>query len=124
MRNSQIIRSRSYRKDRDDYGSERRDYRDRYERDDHCSERRDYRDQYERGDRSSERSDYNKDNNRRGRQRHIDDSEQQYNGGGSRDRYEQDYGVEYGRKRSRYESSRRTPGIYSFLSPFGLFVFF
>lgn len=122
MRNSQTVRSRSYRNERDDRGSERRDYRGRYERGDRRSERREYRDQYVRDDRSSERSDYNKDNNRRAKQRHVDDSEEQYNGGGSRDRYEQEYGVEYGRKRSRYESSKRTPGMCSFLSPSGLCV--
>lgn len=110
MRSPKSVRYRSSRSDRDDPGSERRDYRDRSERDDRSSERRDYRDRYERDNHSSERSDY-RDNNRRERQRHRNDGKEQYNERESRDRYERDYGGEHGRKRGRYESSRRGPGM-------------
>ncbi|KAL6186353.1 hypothetical protein ACLB2K_042473 [Fragaria x ananassa] len=83
---------------RDDRGSERRDYRGRSDRDDHDSERRDYQDS-SRGDSWRERKRYGSDN-------------KDYNGRREeRDRYEQDYGGEYERKRGRYEGSRRTPGL-------------
>ncbi|XP_048327185.1 uncharacterized protein LOC125421765 [Ziziphus jujuba] len=66
--------------------------------DDRSSERRDYGDRCKRYNCSSERSDY-RGNNRGERQRHRDDGKEQC----------YDYDGEYGRKRSRYESSKRGP---------------
>ncbi|XP_015894382.1 pre-mRNA-splicing factor ATP-dependent RNA helicase DEAH7 [Ziziphus jujuba] len=111
MRSLDSVRYRSSRSDRDDPRSERRDYRDHSERDDRSSERKDYRDRYERDSRGSERSDY-RDSSRRERRRCSDGGKEQYHDREARDRYEQDYGGEYGRKRSRYESSRRGSGKY------------
>ncbi|KAK9267827.1 hypothetical protein L1049_010263 [Liquidambar formosana] len=79
-------------------GSSRSDWSrsSRYDRDDRGSERRDFKD-----DSRSE--------SRRVRQRRSNDSKDQYHRGEARGRYEKDYSAEYRRKRSEYESPRRTP---------------
>ncbi|KAG5237314.1 pre-mRNA-splicing factor ATP-dependent RNA helicase [Salix suchowensis] len=51
-----------------------------------------------------------RDEGRRGRDRHSSDREERYRGREAHGRYEQDYDGDHGRKRSRYEGSRRTPG--------------
>lgn len=66
-----------------------------YERDDREHERRDYRD-YSRSERSARHS------------RSVD--RENYHRREARDRHDQDSDGEYGRKRSRHEGSRRTPG--------------
>lgn len=68
-----------------------------YDRDNQDIERRDYRD-----DSRSER--------RRVSHRHSVDREN-YHRREARGQHDQDYDREYGRKRSRYEGSRRTPGM-------------
>ncbi|KAJ9709800.1 hypothetical protein PVL29_001318 [Vitis rotundifolia] len=68
---------------------------------------------YERDNRSSERRDYKDDSrseNRRVRHRYDYDDREQNRGGEARGRYAQEYNGQYGRKRSKYEVSRRTPG--------------
>lgn len=68
---------------------------------------------YDRDDRSSERRDVKDDTrseSRRVKHRHSDDRKDNYYRREARGRYDQDYDGEYGRKRSRYEGSRRTPG--------------
>ncbi|CAK7326056.1 unnamed protein product [Dovyalis caffra] len=75
------VRSRSPRSERDDRGRDRRGLKD------------DARDE-----------------SRRGRDRHSSDREERYHGREARGWYEQEYDGDYGRKRSRHEGSRRTPG--------------
>ncbi|KAJ7945536.1 Pre-mRNA-splicing factor ATP-dependent RNA helicase [Quillaja saponaria] len=68
---------------------------------------------YDRDDRRSDRRDSwhdTRSESRSSRHRTSGDSRDQYQGRDSRGRYDRDYGREYDRKRSRYESSRRTPG--------------
>ncbi|PON82826.1 DNA helicase, ATP-dependent [Trema orientale] len=108
---SQSIRSRSPRYDRDDHVRERRDYRG--DKDDRGSGRGEYRDHYDRDDRRGGRRDYKDDaraDNRRVRQGHSNGSKDQYYGRESCDRDEPGYGGDYGRKRSRYDSSKRGSG--------------
>lgn len=67
----------------------------------------------ERDDRGRDRKGHKddaRDESRRGRDRHSSDREERYRGREARGRYEQEYDGDYGRKRSRYEGSRRTPG--------------
>ncbi|XP_023547917.1 pre-mRNA-splicing factor ATP-dependent RNA helicase DEAH7 [Cucurbita pepo subsp. pepo] len=74
----------------------------------HMSRYRSPRQDYDNHDR--ERKDFDNDgrsNNRRARHGHNYDGDEPYYG---RSRYQKDYGREHERKRSRYESSRRTPG--------------
>lgn len=93
---SQSVRSRSS-YNRDDRGSERRDYKGRSDREDH-DERIDYQDS-SRGDSWRER------------QRYGSNSKDYYGRRAEHGRYEQGYGGEYERKRSKYEGSKRTPGM-------------
>lgn len=68
----------------------------------------------ERDDRGRDRKGHKddaRDESRRGRDRHSIDREERYRGREARGRYEQEYDGDYGRKRSRYEGSRRTPGM-------------
>ncbi|PON82823.1 DNA helicase, ATP-dependent [Trema orientale] len=125
---SQSFRSRSPRYNRDNHVHERRDYRDdkddrdserkecKDDREDCGNERREYKDHYDRDDRIGGRRDCKDDNrgradNRRVRQGHSNGSKDQYYGRESCDRYEPGYGGDYGRKRSRYESSKRGSGL-------------
>lgn len=74
----------------------------------HVSRYRSPRQDYDNHDR--ERNFFDNDsrsNNRRARHGHSYDGDEPYHG---RSRYQRDYGRETERKRSRYESSRRTPG--------------
>ncbi|KAJ8758553.1 hypothetical protein K2173_000274 [Erythroxylum novogranatense] len=66
------------------------------ERDTYRNDRRDFKDDTSRGD-------------WRGKQRHNNDREDRYRGREAYDKYERNSGGDYGRKRSRYGSSR-TPG--------------
>ena len=78
----------------------------------HMSRYRSPRQDYDNHDR--ERKDFDNDgrsNNRRARHGHNYDGDEPYYG---RSRYQKDYGREHERKRSRYESSRRTPGVNYF----------
>lgn len=104
---SQSIRSRSPRYEMDDYVSERRGYRD-----DKDGRGRDYKVRYDRDDRRGERRDYRDDrsDNRRVIHRHSNDENYHSYGRETSGRYEQGYGGDYGRKRSRYESSKRGSG--------------
>lgn len=78
----------------------------------HVSRYRSPRQDYDNHDR--ERNFFDNDsrsNNRRARHGHSYDGDEPYHG---RSRYQRDYGRETERKRSRYESSRRTPGTNHF----------